>query len=102
MNVIANKYNQRFYSICQTEKITMTVQEIKNWYKEECGKEIPSGWDANEKDCLDFITSCISSDLYLQAILAQAEGNTEKLINTLWLVKCQCEEWIKELKAMEE
>lgn len=51
---------------------------------------------------VNFLTSCLSADKKMQTIVAQAEGNTEKLIDMLWLVKCQCEEWIKELVAMEK
>lgn len=34
----------------------MGVQEIKDWYKQETGKEISNGWDHTVKDCLEFIT----------------------------------------------
>ena len=38
-----------------TNKDNMGVQEIKDWYKQKTGREIPAGWDNTVKDCLDLI-----------------------------------------------
>lgn len=50
---------------------------------------------------VDFLTNCFNSELGLQVIVAQANCNTERLIEMLGLVKGRCEDWIEELKAME-
>ena len=41
--------------------------------------------------------SCIAA-----IVTAQADHNNERLIDLLGLVKGRCEDWIAELKAMEE
>lgn len=33
----------------------MTTQEIKDWYKQYTGSEIPPGWDFTEEVCLEYI-----------------------------------------------
>lgn len=55
------------------------VQEIKDWYKQESGTEIPAGWDNTVKDCLDFIAhDCYYSGYNDGKKMCNAEKNNEK------------------------
>ena len=51
---------------------------------------------------VNFLTNCLNESSKIQIIVAQANHNSERLIELLELVKGKCEDWIEELKAMEE
>lgn len=52
------------------------------------------------QSAVNFLTHVFSEDVGLMASImtAQAESNTERLIDLLGIVKGRCEDWIEELK----
>lgn len=56
------------------------------------------------REVTNFLMNVFDNNMQCVAtiISAQADQNTERLIEMLGLVKGRCEDWIAELKAMEE
>lgn len=56
------------------------------------------------RQATNFLMQIFGEDVFCTAsiVTAQADHNKERLIELLWLVHGRCEDWIEELKAMEE